>query len=83
MKKIWIGLLCFALVSFAGCGTIKKVFGGGDQEKEETPRVAPPSSEKVKITTTTLSNWALYAAITLSVLFGVRYGVKKIANKKE
>ena len=75
------------LVSFAGCGTIKKVFGGGDQKKEETPkgtpRVVPPPSEKVKITTTTLSNWALYAAVTLGVLFAVRYGVKKITNKKE
>ena len=73
----------------SGCGTVKKLIGWGGSKEEQTKKlpsttkVLRPSPEKARITTTTLSKWALYAAITLVVLLGIRYGVKRITNKKE
>ena len=83
-------LLATLLLLPSGCGTVKKIIGwGGDKEEQTekpptTTKVVRPSPEKARITTATLSEWALYATITLVVLFGIRYGVKSWAtNKKE
>jgi hypothetical protein len=89
MKRIHVCLLAALLLLPSGCGTVKKIIGWGDSKEERTKKpstttkVVRPSSEKERITTTTLSKWALYATITLVVLLCVRYGVKKMASKKE
>jgi hypothetical protein len=90
MRRMHICLLSALLLLPSGCGTVKKIIGWGGSKEEQTKkpptttRVARPSPEKARITTTTLSKWALYAAITLVVLLGIRYGVKSWAtNKKE
>ena len=74
----------------SGCGTIKKITGWGSDEEEQTKgttnttttKVIPPP-EKVKITSTTAINWVLYSVITVAILFAIRYGGKKVTNKKE
>ncbi len=87
MKIIKIYLLC-VLVFFSGCKTAKKVFGFGESKDENpsksTPtKIVPPvPSDKVAITSTTLSNWALYSLITLAILFSIRYGLKKYKENK-
>jgi hypothetical protein len=89
MKRMRVCLLAALLLLPSGCGTVKKIIGWGDNKEEQTKKpptttkVARPSPEKARIITTTLSKWALYATITLVVLLGVRYGIKKMANKKE
>ena len=90
MKKIHIYLLVALLLLPPGCAGIKKVIGWGDSKEEQTKKpptttkVVRPSPEKARITTITLSKWALYATITLVVLLGIRYGVKSWAtNNKE
>ena len=86
MKSIQIYLLCF-LVLFSGCKTIKRTFGFGEEEEKQSPKnpttkiVPPVPSDKVAITSTTLSNWVLYSLITLAILFTIRYGVKKMNRK--
>jgi hypothetical protein len=89
MKKIYICLLGLSLLLPLGCGTFKKITGwGSDEEKQTkgttnttTTKIIPPP-EKVKITSTTAINWVLYSAITVAILFAIRYGVKKATKKK-
>jgi len=87
MRNIKIYLLC-VLMFFSGCKTAKKVFGfgedKGEQSSKNTPvKIVPPvPSEKVAITSTTLSNWALYSLITLAILFSIRCGLKKYKQNK-
>ena len=89
MERIHVCLLAALLLLPSGCGTVKKIIGWGDGKEEQTKKlttatkVTHPSSEKASITSTTLGKWALYATITLVILLGVRYGVKKMTNKKE
>lgn len=69
------------MVFLLGCGTIKKVVGWGESDSDKpkrpsTPKIMPPSSP-VKITSTTLSNLALYLLVTLGILFGIRYIINR------
>ena len=88
MKKIYIYILSVLLFFALGCGTIKKITGWGDGDEKTgdststTTKVVPPP-EKVKITSKTAINWVLYSAITVAILVALRYGVKRITNKKE
>ena len=83
MRKYLALLVCIVAVSPLGCGTLKKVIGWGDEAESAPPKKNPPKkiivppSKPVKITSTTLSNWALYSLITLTVLFGVKYLINK------
>ena len=86
MRSVRIYLLCIVLF-FSGCKTVKRVFGFEEGEQKQpsksTPvKIVPPSPEKRAITSTTLSNWALYSVITLGILLAIRYGVKKITDKE-
>ena len=89
MKRMRVCLLAALLLLPSGCGTVKKIIGWGDSKEDQTKKpsatteVVRPSPEKTQITTTTLSKWALYSTITLVILLGIRYGVKKMTNKKE
>jgi hypothetical protein len=69
------------MVFSSGCSVIKKFVSG---EKSEEPKgggsypevvVSPP--KPVKITTAALSKLALYSLITLTILFGARYLIKR------
>ena len=81
MRKYLVCLFCATMVLSLGCGTIKKFVSGGKSEepKEEvsSPEVVVPPSKPVKVTTTTLSKLALYSLITLTILFGARYIIKR------
>tara|TARA_B100000131_G_scaffold323091_1_gene379763 strand:+ start:5264 stop:5515 length:252 start_codon:yes stop_codon:yes gene_type:complete len=81
MRKL-LGYLCCTIMVFSlGCGTIKKVVGWGESDSGEPkkpaqPKIIPPSNP-VKITSTTLSNLALYLLITLVILFGIRHIINR------
>ena len=85
MKK-WLVYLCFIVVVLPlGCGTIKKIVGWdkdpAPSKENPSKKIIVPPSEPIKITSTTLSNLALYSLVTLIVLFAIRYGLKKYDNK--
>ena len=81
MRKYLVCLFCATMVLSSGCGTIKKLISGGKSEdpKEEvsSPEVVVPPQKPAKVTTTTLSKLALYSLITLTILFGIRYIIKR------
>lgn len=86
MRKWLVYLCCIAMVLPLGCGTFKKIVGwdkepSDSSQKNPPQKIIVPPSEPVKITSTTLSNLALYSLVTLMILFAIRYGLKKYNNK--
>jgi hypothetical protein len=86
MKNIKVYLLC-AIFCLTGCKAVKNAIGWGKEEKVEqsnqpTKTIIPPTN-KVPVTSNTVINLALYCAVTLAVLFAVRYGIKKARQKDE
>jgi hypothetical protein len=94
MKKVAIFIFC-VLIFFSGCKMVKAIgeaVGIGGDKKEQTTKttkivdkdgkvIIKPTPSKVPITSKTMQNLLLYCAITLVVLFGVRFGVKKLTKK--
>ena len=86
MKNIKIYLLC-AVFCFAGCKAVKKLVGWEKEEKVEQTKqptkIIVPPTHKVSVTAKTVTNLLLYCAVTLAVLFAIRYGVKKFKQRNE
>jgi len=85
MRKGLVYLCCAVMVFQLGCGTFKKIVGWDDKTaetpKENPPKIIAPPSKQTHVTSTTLSNLALYSLVTLMILFATRYGLKKYDNK--
>lgn len=81
MRKYLVYLFCVMMILPSGCGTIKKFISGGKSEEpkgEKTPQeIVVPPPKLIKVTSTTLSKLALYSLITLTILFGARYIIKR------
>jgi hypothetical protein len=86
IKNIKIYLLC-AIFCFTGCKAVKNLVGWDKGEKvertEQPKKIIVPPTHKVPVTTKTVTNLLLYCAITLTVLFAIRYGVKRFRQKNE
>jgi hypothetical protein len=81
MRKYLVYLFCVMMVFPSGCSAIKKFVSGGKSEEPKgevsSPEVVVPPQKPAKVTTTTLSKLALYSLITLTILFGIRYIIKR------